>query len=308
MDLRQFDQNLWLVLDALYKTHSVSDAAERLSLSQSAMSHALKRLRVAFNDPLFVRNNGKMRPTKKASEIRPLAQQAIELLTQLANGLDTFDVNTSQRQFVIAATDFTISLFVYPLLSKLAQSGSNIRIKVIDLTAEIPAFDLSSNHIDLVLTFSHEQTIATKLHAQQLFKGNYRVIARCNHPCISSTLTLATYLKAKHVLISPWGGEQGSLDRELRKRGLSRHIAAVLPQLMHVVELVSHSNLIATVPAASLSQQACNDVMILEPPLSLPDYKLFMVWHPSFNLDQGLIWLRSELESIAAQILEGNSY
>ncbi|MBE0389119.1 hypothetical protein PLUTE_a4875 [Pseudoalteromonas luteoviolacea DSM 6061] len=307
MDLRQFDQNLWLVLDALYKTQSVSDAADNLSLSQSAMSHALKRLRIAFNDPLFVRVKGKMLPTQKAIDIQPLAQQGIELLSQIAKSIDSFEMNTSRRQFVIAATDFTTKLFIYPLLNTLSTLNSNIRIKVIDLSSEIPIQALSSNHIDLVLTFSHAHAFANNLSQQKLISGHYRVIAKKQHPIVLNKLSLEAYLSAKHVLISPWGAESASLDNELERLGKTRQIAAIVPQLMNAVELVSNCDLIATVPALLLRQQDSENVQILEPPLALPDYKLFMVWHPSFNLDQGLIWLRSELETIAAQILEGNS-
>lgn len=307
MNLRQFDQNLWLVLDALYQTQSVSDAAKSLSLSQSAMSHALKRLRIAFNDPLFVRENGKMLPTQKALNIQPLAQQGLALLNQVAIGLDSFCKNTSNRQFVIAATDFTTKLFIYPLLNKLSSLNYNIRIKVIDLRSEIPIKALSSNHIDLVLTFSHAHAFDNNLSQQKLISGHYRVIARKQHPLVSKELSLEHYLSAKHVLVSPWGAETGSLDNELKKLGKYRHIAATVPQLMNVAELVSNGDLIATVPALSIRQHEIKNVQILEPPIALPDYKLFMVWHPSYNLDQGLIWLRSELETIAAQILEGFS-
>ncbi|WP_196762248.1 LysR family transcriptional regulator [Pseudoalteromonas luteoviolacea] len=307
MNLRQFDQNLWLVLDALYQTQSVSGAAKSLNLSQSAMSHALKRLRIAFNDPLFVRESGKMLPTQKALEIKPLTQQGLAILHQVANSLDSFNQNTTNRQFVIAATDFTTKLFIYPLLNMLSVLNSNIRIKVIDLSSEVPIKALSSNHIDLVLTFSHEQAFANNLSQQKLISGQYRVVARKKHPVVSNKLSLNAYLDAKHILVSPWGADSGSLDNELNKLGKSRHIAAIVPQLMSAVELVSNSDLIATVPTLSIRQHDIANVQILEPPLALPDYKLFMVWHPSYNLDQGLIWLRSELETIAAQILEGYS-
>ncbi|MBQ4809910.1 LysR family transcriptional regulator [Pseudoalteromonas luteoviolacea] len=307
MNLRQFDQNLWLVLDALYQTQSVSGAAKRLNLSQSAISHALKRLRTAFNDPLFVREDGKMLPTQKAQNIQSLTQQGLEFLNQVANGLDSFCKSTSNRQFVVAATDFTTKLFIYPLLNMLSTLDCNIRIKVIDLSSEIPIKALSSNHIDLVLTFSHGHAFESNLSQKKLISGQYRVIARKQHPIVSNELSLEAFLSAKHVLVSPWGASSGSLDNELEKLGKQRHIAATVPQLMNVVELVSNSDLIATVPAVSIKQHEVESVQILEPPLPLPDYNLFMVWHPSYNLDQGLIWLRSELETIATQILEGFS-
>ncbi|MCF6439359.1 LysR family transcriptional regulator [Pseudoalteromonas luteoviolacea] len=300
MNLRQFDQNLWLVLDALYQTRSVSGASELLNLSQSAMSHALKRLRVAFDDPLFVRQQGEMKPTKKALMIQPLAQQGVALLNQVANSLDKFDVATSERQFTIATTDFITKLFVYPLIAKLCASRSNIKIKVVDLESQLPHGALAVNEIDLVLTFNHADDLGADIEYKMLLSGDYRVIARKNHSLINDELSLACYLQAHHILISPWGQEYGSLDIELNKINTKRHIAAITPHLMQAVNLVATSDLIATVPTLSISPNDKVLVNIYSPPISLPPYRLYMAWYRAFNLDPGLSWLKNTLHEIAA--------
>ncbi|MDK1286106.1 LysR family transcriptional regulator [Pseudoalteromonas umbrosa] len=300
MNLRQFDQNLWLVLDALYQTRSVSGASELLNLSQSAMSHALKRLRVAFDDPLFVRQQGEMKPTKKALMIQPLAQQGVALLNQVASSLDKFDVATSERQFTIATTDFITKLFVYPLIAKLCALRSNIKIKVVDLESELPHCALAINEIDLVLTFNHADDLSADIEHKMLLSGDYRVISRKSHPLISNELSVACYLQASHILISPWGQEYGSLDIELNKINAKRHIAAITPHLMQAVSLVATSDLIATVPTLSISPNDKALVNIYSPPIALPPYRLYMAWHRAFNLDPGLNWLKNMLIEIAA--------
>ncbi|WP_046355388.1 LysR family transcriptional regulator [Pseudoalteromonas luteoviolacea] len=300
MNLRQFDQNLWLVLDALYQTQSVSEAAELLSLSQSAMSHALKRLRVAFDDPLFVRQQGEMKPTKKALMIQPLAQQGVALLNQVASSLDKFDITTSKRQFTIATTDFIARLFVFPLLNKLSATHSGIKIKVVDLESELPLSALTINQIDLVLTFNHTDTLDSDIEYETLLSGDYRVISRRNHPLFNNEMSLSSYLQAQHILISPWGQEYGSLDIELSKINTERHIAAITPHLMQAISLVATSDLIATVPTRAISSTEQDLIDIYTPPIALPPYRLYMAWHRAFELDPGLSWLKKELSEIAA--------
>lgn len=300
MNLRQFDQNLWLVLDALYQTRSVSEAAELLSLSQSAMSHALKRLRTAFDDPLFVRQQGEMKPTKKALMIQPLAQQGVALLNQVASSLDTFEIDTSNRQFTIATTDFITQLFIFPLLAKLSAAHSSIKIKIIELESELPISALAINQIDLVLTFNHADTLGSDIEYTFLFSGDYRVISRKNHPLFENGLSLERYVQAQHILVSPWGQEYGSLDIELSKINTERHIAAITPHLMQAVSLVATSDLIATVPTRAISSTDHNLIDIYTPPIALPPYRLYMAWHRAFELDPGLNWLKKELNEIAA--------
>lgn len=303
MDLQRFDQNLWLVLDALFKERSVSGAAQRLHLSQSALSHALKRLRSVFDDPLFIRQSGQMIPTAKAKMLQQPMQQALQMLQAVTHTVEQFNPNTAKRHFVIAVTDFTAEVFLPGLLQKVKAVSNDITFKIVPISHELPEKLLESGKLDLALSFSHGEKITTPLHHQRLISGDYKVISRKNHPLIGNQLTLENFLAAPHILTSPWGDEYGSLDKVLKKQGLTRHIELIQPHLFMTPKLVAHSDLIATVPERMLTPEHSNTLAVYDPPIALPCYQLLVYWHPVYQGDHGLLWLRELLNSLD-QVLE----
>lgn len=280
MNLHQLDLNLLLLFDALYRTRSVSSAAEEICLSQSAFSHGLARLRKRLNDELFVRINNVMEPTPLANELALNISPALE---QIYNGLNNnlqFNPATSELELSFAATDYTQFSLLPKLMSHISQAAPKLRITTYPSELKMPTAKLASGELDFVLGFSHEVEKSSTIEHQTWLQDSYCTIARKGHPALSKGLTLDTYLALSHVRISPWGEKQGVVDESLQKLGLNRTVALQLPSVLAAPYTILDSDLILTLPRLVATHMAQTlDIEIYQPPITIPDYKLNIYWH-----------------------------
>ncbi|MFZ6679319.1 LysR family transcriptional regulator [Undibacterium sp. Tian12W] len=301
LDLRKLDLNLLLVFNALYQQRSVTSAAHELALSPSAVSHALARLRTALGDELFVRLDNQMQPTLRADQI---AEPISSALAQLSAGLSLrlrFDPATSQRNFVISASDYTAFAILPRLISKMQQVAPNITLRIINTSQKIAIAELAAGHIDFALGYDEERTpLPTGLEEFDWLQDDYVAIARQHHPHIKRKLTLKTYLQARHAVVTPWNESRGVIDYVLDGMALQRQVTVQLPNVLVAPFIIASSDLIMTLPrhAANTLAQAAG-IAIYPAPFAIPPYTLKVYSHSKYARSDAHLWLRGLMMEVA---------
>lgn len=301
LDLRKLDLNLLLVFNALYQQRSVTAAAHELALSPSALSHALARLRQALGDELFVRLDNQMQPTLRADQIAAPISAA---LAQLSAGLSLrqrFDPASSQRNFVISASDYTAFAILPRLISRLQQVAPQITLRIINTSQKLAIAELAAGHIDFALGYDDERTpLPAGLEEFDWLQDDYVAIASPQHPLIKRKLTLKTYLQARHVVVTPWNESRGVIDYVLDNMALQRQVTVQLPNVLVAPFIIASSELIMTLPrhaATTLAQAA--GIAIYPAPFAIPPYTLKVYSHSKYARSDAHLWLRRLMMEVA---------
>ncbi len=297
LDLRKLDLNLLLVFHALFVHRSVTTAANELALSPSALSHALARLRQALGDDLFVRLDNQMQPTLRAEQIAEPVSQA---LAQLSAGLSLnqrFDPASSTRNFVISATDYTAFAILPRLINHLQLVAPRITLRILNTNQKLAIAELAAGHIDFALGYGEEQTpLPVGMEEFDWLQDDYVAIASKKHSSIRRKLTLAVYLKARHVVVTPWNESRGVIDYVLDGMALQRQVAVQLPNVLVAPFIIADGDLIMTLPrlAATTLAQAAN-IAIYPAPFAIPPYTLKIYSHSKYARSEAHLWLRQQM-------------
>lgn len=298
--LADVDLNLLLALNALLRERSVTRAGAVLGLSQPATSHALARLRELFGDELLVRRSNDMEPTAFAeSLVAPLAD-ALARVEALFWSDRVFDPASSDREFVIAMTDFVEATLVPAALPRLGL-GPHLRLRLRLLGSELPERALADGEIDLAIGTNMSSPAAMKVST--LYRESFAAVVRRDHPCLAGPLTAEAYAALDHVLIATPGDGPGIVDVALEARGLRRNVVLRTAHFLTVVALVAASDLVCTMPARIAHASARrHDVVLFEPPIVVPGFDVAMFWHPRRERDPAVQWLRDQLRAAATAI------
>lgn len=294
-DIRKLDLNLLKALDALLDERSVTRAADRLALTQPAVTGMLNRLRESFDDPLFVRAQRGIVPTLRAEQ---LAMPVKQLLADVEGMLQpqAFDPLTANMIVKLASTDYALRAIVVPFLSALRQLAPNIRVSVLPIDNQGIQLQLDRGDIDLALVTV--EAVASGLHAKLLFEESYVCVMRSDHPdAARKKLSLERFCALDHILVSPSGGRfQGVTDEALRKIGKSRRVTASVTSFLVLPEILRVSDLIAVVPR----RLALHDdgLTVLEPPVEIPGFSKMLAWHERTHHDEGYRWIRTLMMNI----------
>ncbi|WNY29568.1 LysR family transcriptional regulator [Acinetobacter calcoaceticus] len=292
-----FDLNLLLVFNALYQHKNVAKAAETLFISPSAFSHALNRLRDTLQDPLFVRMNGEMKPTKKSEEIAPSISNCLSTLSQNLFKNSDFDYTTSDYEFVIAATEYT-AFSVMPLLVKhLRTIAPNIKIKIISENKQCLIDELMLGKIDFVIGYSElSEGSPNHLEVFQCFADRYVVIAPKN---VYQSMNLESFISAQHIRVSSWNEHYGVIDQSLKKMGIRRQICVEVPHVMLAPYMMQSAELIVTLPLKAVDAIKKNhEIDIFELPFSVPEYQVNVYSVEKSKLKACQNWLVDEILSL----------
>ena len=296
MHAEQLDLNLLMVFDALLREASVTKASESLGLTQSATSHALNRLRVYFDDPLFVKVGSRMEPTIKATSLR---QTVLDVVTSIRQNIlpgAVFDPAAAKRAFTLCMTDMGELVFLPALLERFKHEAPQCTLRTLQVPVEQIEGLLASGEADLAL--GSIRTVPEGLYQQRLFQHQFRTIASVDNRRIGEQLTLEAFLEHRHIVVSLTGRTTESYDKALETQGIQRNIAVITPHFLMVPLLMKeHPDLIATVP------EALADVFVglkvvrsFEPPVPIPAFPLNQHWHPRFHHDPAIIWLRERVK------------
>ncbi|RJG23445.1 LysR family transcriptional regulator [Massilia cavernae] len=294
----QFDLNLIAVFDALLRERNVTRAAEDLDMSQSAMSHALKRLRVFFNDPLFVKTGSGMQPTPRALE---LSSTVLGLMGTIRADLLVhagFEAHASRRQFSLCMTDMGELIFLPRLVERLRQVAPFCTVRVLQISPRQIAAALESGEADLALGSLH--SMPEGLFQQQLFTRSFVTLVNKGRKDIGDTMTVEQFFAMEHIVVSLSGKKEDGYDSVVDEYGTKRRIYLTTPHFLTVPLMIERNpDLIATVPRELASAFArYKAVRMVETPISLPHFAIRQHWHPRFHHDAANSWLRKLVKEV----------
>ncbi len=301
MNLRTFDLNLLLIFDAIYAERSISKAAERLSLSQPAVSNSLARLRDRLDDPLFRRTAEGMVPTARARALAEPVRQALDLIGSGLQSRHTFDYSRAKRTFVIAVEDYGEAVILPRFVDWLAQVAPDIRIKILPEAGGRLREELKTGQVDLALDYFVLRH--TEYQSHRVMTDSLLSLTRPDHPGVGEKLTLEAFLQLRHVALIPRNSAQPMIDVALSRQHLERHIAVEVPHFLSMPIMVQTTNMICTLPkrmAVFYADQFRLKTHIT--PVSTPNFPIYLIWHQSVTEDAGHRWLRENLMELCGRL------
>ena len=299
-NLSRLDLNLLVALDALLTERSVTRAASRIGLGQSAMSHNLARLRTVFGDELLTRSPDGMRPTPRAME---LADPVRAMLWQIQATLlqrESFYPATAERTFRIGLAD-SIEVALLPVLvAHLRLAAPKVALHLRPLNRGSILDELDSGRLDLGIgAFTHGQTHHKR---RNLYTDRFLCLFNQTQLGFDSPITLDEYLSVPHVLTSQTDEPHGAVDEALAKLKLGRTIAVMTQSFLAVPFVVRRAPLITTMPSKLARYFAdAFGLTTSPPPIELPTVSISLLWHGSFDQDPAHMWLRQTIAGLVAE-------
>jgi DNA-binding transcriptional LysR family regulator len=303
MQLNQIDLNLLVVLDAIFAQGSITAAAEKLHLTQPAVSHSLARLRELLDDPLFTREGRKIVPT-------PLARTLMEPLRRSLHGLETtlnevrrFDPDTTHRHFRIGLRDGVEAAVIMQLLDHIGPRAPHIEISAIRFDRRSLEADLAAGRLDLAIDMPLQH--GDRVRRRKLGPAELVAVVRRGHPKVGKQLDLDTYLALDHVVASSRPEGPGPEDLALARRGQTRKVRLRCQQPFTAFCAVSKSDLILTLPQAPA--QLLNRyfrLRVLPLPIRVPSFDVYLYWHDSVESEPANAWLREQVNQVTPTLHE----
>jgi DNA-binding transcriptional LysR family regulator len=315
------DLNLLRVFDALMAERNVTRAGARLHLTQSAISHALNRLRVTLGDELFVRGTDGMQPTARAAEIGPRISQALNHM-QLALAPAAFDPKTTDRCFTVGATDYFSALLLPEITARLRTEAphAELRVRAIDDLDIVE--ELDAGRMDVV-TGSFGR-IPERFAQEPLYRDEMVWVLRADHPAAGKPLTLDVIAGLPHLSIALAGNvseaidgfitqhglerrviacNRGGVDRILAERGLSRRNHVTVPHFLAVPRILVHSDLIALMPRRLAARfTGTYPLTLIAPPHDCASFDVMALWHARLGAGADVTWFRTLLREVAGAL------
>ena len=295
---KTLDFNLLPIAIALYDELSVSRTARRLGMSQPAVSHALRRLREAFDDPLFVRGPGGIVPTPRAHTIVRAARPHLEHLQEELLKGERFDPATSTRAIVLGLSDIAEMAFLPSILDHLRTRAPKCPVSTVTLPDPQLAEALEKGDVDIAAGY-FPALAQRNFRQRRLSRHGFACLMRAGHSLWKTRLTVSAYLAAEHVIVRRAGRSQEVLERFLERRKMRRKVALYTSNVLSVPFIVMDTQLVATLPYAVVTRFASitSQVAAALPPFDVT-YDLKLHWHRRFDNEPRSIWLREELTAV----------
>lgn len=291
MELKDIDLNLLLVFNELQRLRSVSQAAQALGLSQSAISNALNRLRKTMGDELFVRVSRGMAPTPFASELAEPVAQALGTIYSSLNTSPVFQPGTSTRNFTIAMSDIGEIYFLPELMRRLAKTAPGVSISTVRDTTTSLRNEMENGQVDLAIGFLPD--LNRGFFQQRLFRQRYVCVFRRGHRLATNGVSLKAFKAARRVMIVAAGTGHGMVDQAIQRAGLVDDVRLRVPHFVAVGHILQSTDMIAVVPQAyAESTLKPFDLMFAPCPIKIPDIVINVLWHGKNHREPGNQWLR----------------
>jgi DNA-binding transcriptional LysR family regulator len=324
MNLRQVDLNLLHIFDAVLQTRNVGAAAERLGLSASAVSHALKRLRHALKDELFLRDETGMQPTPRALELAAPIHDGLALLAR-ALATAPFVPRDSIRTFRIAAGDYACALILPPLVRRLAEKAPQVDLKITPVNRLDVGRQLETGSVDFVVGWFSD--LPPELRRKPLMRESGAFVVRDGHPLAAGEVAQEGIFEFPHIVVALTGAEDPQAGGFIEDRGLVRRawmeravlqawehgdlsarVAISVPHFSAVAPLLRASDMIAMLPLR-LARQAVaqGGLVMLDQSLETGSIEIEAAWHSRGDSDQGVTWLLNEVAEACGALAADHS-
>jgi DNA-binding transcriptional LysR family regulator len=309
MNFRTLDLNLLRVFDVVMVERNVTRAAEQLAMTQPAVSNALRRLREAIGEELFVPGPTGVTPTPQAESLWPSVRDAMAELRELFDP-QGFEPARDERRFTLAMADATAAVILPRLVADFARQRARASLQIEALTSRDPRTLLERGGADAAIGFFPDAVRAitasmgqTEFAHEPLYGCDYVCAMRRDHPFASAQpLTLDAYCAAAHVRVSFAGRPHGFVDEQLARIGRARRVALVIPQYAAAVQVIRSTDLLGVIPRRYVQASGAADVLHLTaPPFEMPRLDIGLVWHRRHERDAAQRWLRETIQRIAPE-------
>nr|WP_290701995.1 LysR family transcriptional regulator [Halomonas sp. UBA3074] len=299
--LRQFDLNLLLVFEALMRERHVTRAAERLYLSQPALSHSLKRLRESLDDPLFIRTEKGMQPTPRAQALQPVVQQALALLREGLAPPALFSPANSTRRFTLATTDYFEEVMYPTFLSQLLAYAPGISFSIELITQEVLSEGLEQRQVDMVVGLDSQSVLPSGVIQTPWMDEDLVCLAASHNERVGEALDIAQFAREPHVELADISGLLPSnIDSCLAQHGLTRRVISKNLNYIAAARVVALTEAIMTLPRQMAERFVTMlPVRLVEPPKELPALKMTLIQHGLYANQPANAWLYGVLTEFA---------
>ncbi len=299
-NIQTLDLNDLRTARVIFRTQHLSQAAQELGKTPSAMSHALRRLRVCFGDELLVRQGRGWVLTPLAEQVYQELERNFTTLARFATSGVNFRPHESQRRFVIATTDYTELVILPDLMAQMRERSPRCAIDVV--RSKNASLELESGRVDLLLVPKFELP-DDHLIMKELFDDHLVLVGRAE--TLRSIETVKDFSRISQSLISPRGGIHTELDDALHVLGLKRHIALSSPSFVVPAMAAATSNLITAMPRRIAAVLAERFGLAMAPhPVTTFGFTMTMIWHPRMRADIGHKWMRQLVVEVCREIRE----
>lgn len=301
LNFRSLDLNLLRVFDEVMAERSLTKAAHKLSITQPAVSNAMRRLREVVGDELLVRSGQGVEPTPRVLALWPSVRDALALLQEsLAPG--NFEPATATSTFVLAMADATAATLVPPLVQIIEREAPGISVRVLPLTTRDPRRLLDEESADMAvgyfpaaladLTARAQSGGAVAYDSRRLYDGEYMCVMRQGHPLATGELSLDTYCAARHMLVSFSGRPFGFIDEALASLGRTRRVVITVNQFFTAGRVVVGSDLLTVLPRHFIPVTGIADKLVQRPlPLNVPAVHVDALWRRRGPQEKAMEWL-----------------
>jgi DNA-binding transcriptional LysR family regulator len=297
-NIASVDLNLLVAFDAILKERNITLAAQRIGLSQPAMSSALGRLRRTFNDALFVRTGRGMQPTPYAELLAPPIQRACELIADSLRLGAAFEPAAATRTFTLYMTDIGEAVFLPRLTRAMTSAAPDVMVRVLRVPARGAQEAMAAGEVDIAIGLFPD--LKAGFFQQRLYRDEFVCVMRADHPQARAPLTAKAFGAMRHASIESAGtGHQAVVERAFARHRLHRRIGVTIPHFMALPAIVAETDLVATVPRRlAKTFAAYPNVALVEAPIRIPSVDIKQHWHTRYHHDDANKWLRRLLAEL----------
>lgn len=293
--VQQLDFNLLKVFECLYQERNMSLAAKLLFISPSAVSHAIKRLRLVLNDELFIRQGQVMQPTPACQRMAPQLLDTLEKLRQILQACGDFDLSRTSQTFKLAIHDALESLILPKIQQVLMIQAPQAKLISTKLVREDMLRQLSSNQIDIAIDIA--LPLKTPIKHLKLSSDEFCILINKHHSHVNN-ITAETYLALRHIAVSNRASGVVVEDYALLQQGINRSVNIRCQSYQAAKELVKISDYLLTLPSLIAHKLVDDDLIILPIPYVIPSVSTHLYWHQNTQQDDALMWLRETVQEV----------
>jgi DNA-binding transcriptional LysR family regulator len=299
----KYDLNLLPVFVALMEERNVTRAAERLGITQPALSNALNRLRETLRDPLFIRERYGMKPTQMAEHLAPVIGAALASIDDVILGQQDFDPAHAARLFTIAPNSYVEFVLMPAIVTRLREQAAGIKLRLIPFGNDIIETGAMSGTTDVVLGRIVDPP--DNMVIQHLMQDGLACVVRADHPQIGNQISKKQYERLKHVNVIPPGRMRVGLFQALEQKRLKREVAVSVTHFLAVPEMIAVTDYCATLPKFICRTLARDSrLKVLPAPVDLGTFPVEMGWHVRYRHDPAHRWLRALISDVAKDLAE----
>jgi DNA-binding transcriptional LysR family regulator len=311
MNFLTLDLNLLRVFDTVMVEQNLTRAADKLAMTQPAVSNAIKRLRYSLNDELLIRTAYGVKPTPRAEILWPSIREALSTL-EAAIAPSSFDPSKAVATFRMAMADSTAALWMPTLITAFEREAPHMNARMVPLTTREPRPLLTQGDIDIAVGFfpgvvaqlsGGQGAARSPIRHERLYSGHYVCVMSKSHQLANQELTLDAYCAANHCLVSFSGRAHGLIDDELLKMGRERRILLTVNQFFTGGKVVANSDLLTVLPFHFIASTGMSDALVWkELPFETPDVHVDMLWHERDARNPAHKWLRDHFVNMTHEM------